>query len=144
MRFRLELVRTVKFILRSHSLKNLIQAYFKHTNRCLEERTNKFFLGLNFWVCVNSMVKFPLTKPRSECFKALQTNGTPPIAEIICVKNVRAIVVCGFLLKWFKKKILKVWKKIEKPFRSYLLNSTANPAQFEWKYFQDIFLKLFQ
>ena len=24
---------------------------------------------------------------------------TPPIAEIICVKNVRAIVVCGFLMK---------------------------------------------
>ena len=24
---------------------------------------------------------------------------TPPIAEIICVKNVGAIVVCGFLMK---------------------------------------------
>ena len=28
---------------------------------------------------------------------------TTPIAEIIWVKNVRAIVVCGFLLKLFKK-----------------------------------------
>ena len=25
--------------------------------------------------------------------------GTPPIAEILCVKNVRAIVVFGFLMK---------------------------------------------
>ena len=25
---------------------------------------------------------------------------TPPIAEILCVKNVRAIVVCGFLIKY--------------------------------------------
>ena len=24
---------------------------------------------------------------------------TPPIAEILCVKNARAIVVCGFLMK---------------------------------------------
>ena len=28
---------------------------------------------------------------------------TPPIAEIIWVKNVRAIVVCGFLMKQLKK-----------------------------------------
>ena len=27
------------------------------------------------------------------------TKCTPPITEIICVKNVRAIVVCGFLMK---------------------------------------------
>ena len=30
---------------------------------------------------------------------------TPPIAEILCIKNVRAIVVCGFLMKNLKKKI---------------------------------------
>ena len=35
---------------------------------------------------------------------------TPPIAEIIWVKNVRAIVVCGFLIKWLKEYILKIWK----------------------------------
>ena len=29
--------------------------------------------------------------------------STPPIAEIIWVKNVRAIVVCGFLMKLLKK-----------------------------------------
>ena len=28
---------------------------------------------------------------------------TPPIAEILCVKKVRAFVVCGFLLKLLKK-----------------------------------------
>ena len=26
---------------------------------------------------------------------------TPPIAEILCVQNGRAIVVCGFLVKYF-------------------------------------------
>ena len=32
-------------------------------------------------------------------------SNTPPIAEIIWVKNVRAIVVCGFLMKYVIKKI---------------------------------------
>ena len=36
---------------------------------------------------------------------------TPPIPEIIWVYNVRAIVVCGFLIKSLKKYILKIWKK---------------------------------
>ena len=54
----------------------------------------------------------------------------PPIAEILCVINPRAIVVCGFLMKSSKKYILKVWKKSWVPFGSYLLNSTANPAHF--------------
>jgi hypothetical protein len=38
----------------------------------------------------------------------VKTMFTLPIAEIICVKNVRAIVVCGFLLKSFKNNILKI------------------------------------
>ena len=33
---------------------------------------------------------------------------TPSIPEIIRVKNVRAIVVCGFLMKSLKKHILKI------------------------------------
>ena len=33
---------------------------------------------------------------------------TPPVAEILYVKNGRVIVVCGFLLKLLKKHILKV------------------------------------
>ena len=37
---------------------------------------------------------------------------TPPIPGIIWVKNVRAIVVCEFLMKYFKRNILKIWKKI--------------------------------
>ena len=37
---------------------------------------------------------------------------TPPIAEIICVKNVGANVVCGFLMKLFKKKYPENMKKI--------------------------------
>ena len=35
---------------------------------------------------------------------------TPPIAEILRVKNGRAIVVCGFLMKYLKKHILKFEK----------------------------------
>ena len=34
--------------------------------------------------------------------RLLTWEGTPPIAEIIWVKNLRAIVICGFLMK--KKK----------------------------------------
>ena len=45
-------------------------------------------------------------------------------------KNARAFLVCGFLMKLFKKNILKIWKKSWEPFGSYLLNSTANPAHF--------------
>ena len=33
---------------------------------------------------------------------------TPPIAEILCVINPRAIVVCGFLMKSLKKNMLKI------------------------------------
>ena len=36
------------------------------------------------------------------------TPYTPPIAEILCVQNGRAIVVCGFLIKLFEKYVLKV------------------------------------
>ena len=64
----------------------------------------------------------------------LVCKGTPPIAEILCVKNGRVIVVCGFLMKWLKKYILKVWKKSWEPFGSCLLNSTANPAKLGWKW----------
>ena len=60
--------------------------------------------------------------------KAFSCQNTPPISEIIWVKNVRAIVVCGFLMKWLKKYILKIKKKSWEPFGSYLLNSKANPA----------------
>ena len=63
---------------------------------------------------------------RSQC--------TPSISEIIWVRNVRAIVVCGFFMKSLKKHILKIWKKSWVPFGSYLLDSTANSAQFEWKW----------
>ena len=55
---------------------------------------------------------------------------TLPIAEILSGKNVRAFLVCGFLMKSFNKNILKIWKKSWEPFGSYLLNSTANPAHF--------------
>jgi hypothetical protein len=37
-------------------------------------------------------------------------------------------------MKLIKKTILKIWEKSWEPFGSYLLNSTANPAQVEWKW----------
>ena len=63
-----------------------------------------------------------------------ETEDTPSIPEIIWVKNVRAIVVCGFLIKSLKNHILRIWKKWWVPFGSYLLNSTADSAQFECKW----------
>ena len=36
--------------------------------------------------------------------------NTSPIAEILCVKNGRAIVVCGILMKWLKKYRYLCWK----------------------------------
>ena len=42
---------------------------------------------------------------------------TPTIAEIIWVKNVGAIVVCGFFMKWFLKNILKIWEKSWEPIK---------------------------
>ena len=63
-----------------------------------------------------------------------QSRITPSIPELIWVKNVRAIVVCGFLMKSLKKHMLKIWKTSWVPFGRYLLNSTADSAQFEWKW----------
>ena len=48
--------------------------------------------------------------------------------KIICGQNVGTKVVCGMLLFIEKEAMLKIWKKSWVPFRSYLLNSTANPA----------------
>ena len=59
---------------------------------------------------------------------------TLPTAEILSGKNAWAFLVCGFLMKLFKNNILKIWKKSWEPCGSYLLNSTANPAQFGWKW----------
>ena len=53
---------------------------------------------------------------------------TPPNSEIICGQNVGTKVVCGINFFFEKKAILKIWKKSWVPFRSYLLNRTANPA----------------
>ena len=44
--------------------------------------------------------------------KPFQFVYTPPIAEILCVKNGRAIVVCGFLIKRLKNIYTESLKKI--------------------------------
>ena len=54
---------------------------------------------------------------------------TLPTAEILSGKNVRAFLVCESLMKSFKKYPENMKKKSWEPFGSYLLNSTANPAQ---------------
>ena len=53
---------------------------------------------------------------------------TPLNSEIICGQNVGTKVVCGMIPFFIKKAMLKIWKKSWVPFRSYLQNSTANPA----------------
>ena len=86
------------------------------------------------WIFTTKGVKFIYSEMATKFCKIFALLFTPSIPEIIWVRNVRAIVVCGFLMKSLKKLILKIWKKSWVPFRSYLLNSTANPAQFEWKW----------
>jgi hypothetical protein len=39
---------------------------------------------------------------------SLIKDNTPPIAEIISVKNLGGIVVCGFLMKYFFRNMLKI------------------------------------
>ena len=58
------------------------------------------------------------------------TLGTPSNSEIICGRK----VVCRIIFFIEKKAMLKIWKKSWVPCRSYLRNSTANPAQFECKW----------
>ena len=81
---------------------------------------------------------------------------TLPTTEILSGKNARAWVS---MVLYSKKSMKNEKKKIWEPFRSCLLNSTANSAQFGWKwtglavtpkpllgvftYFQDIFLNNF-
>ena len=73
-------------------------------------------------------------KLKDLCTSGVQTyiyysfGNTPPNSEIICGRNVSTKVVCGIILFFEKKAMLKIWKKSWVPFRSYLLNSTANPA----------------
>ena len=76
----------------------------------------------------------------------LSVYSTPSIPEIIWVRNVRAIVVCRFLLKSLKTHILKFKKKLWVPFGRYLLNSTANPAHFHsnWAGLALLFFSKFQ
>ena len=52
--------------------------------------------------------------PRSTCKVIIShaTFATPSIPEIIWVKNVRAIVVCGFLMKFLRKTYPENLKKI--------------------------------
>ena len=54
---------------------------------------------------------------------------THPISEIIWVKNVRAIVVCGFLMKSLKNHILKISTQIGLNWLCYLAgNSQTAPT----------------
>ena len=37
-----------------------------------------------------------------------KNQDTPPVAQLLCDKNGRAIVACGFLLKYSEENMLKV------------------------------------
>ena len=102
----------LKLLYRGHEHNRAIKKFFQADNTGL-------FISFHYTLEMN-------------CF--WWTGTTPSIPELIWVKNVRAIVVCGFLMKFLKKHILKIWKKSWVPFGSYLLNNTSNSAQFEWKW----------
>ena len=72
----------------------------------------------NIWSQISYLVEFETQetyfdisiyqkKPTTSKNKQNKLN-TPPIAETLCIKNPRAIVVCGFLMKSLEKYILKV------------------------------------
>ena len=109
--------------LSAHSIQNFdIKSLFSRPKLC------------NWFVCFSNFPNLCLKFLFTYCGKVLTLRrwlswlDTPSIPEIIWVKNVRAIVVCGFLMKSLKNHILKIWKKLWVPFGSYLLNSTVNPA----------------
>ena len=92
--------------------------------------TNSLLLrGKSFNTHASTLVvySFPWPGNLSWLLSAVTKPITLSIAEIIFVKNVGAIVVCGFFMKWLIKDTLKVWEKSWEPFGSYLLNSTFNP-----------------
>ena len=79
--------------------------------------------------------------------------STPSIPEIIWVKNVRAIVVCGFLMKSLKKKknpenlkkiMGDVWElpQIGLDWLCYLAGDSQTAPTIFFN-FQDVFFKLF-
>ena len=131
--------------------------YFR-TRKCWQLRDSIFYLFLTAsthsqviclpcWKGKKFTMKWSLEKNfpqsyslRNKSAAGISTN-TPSIPEIIWAKNVRAIVVCEFLMKSLKKHILKIWKRSWVPFGSYLLDSTADSAQFEWKCFFKDFIK---
>ena len=96
---------------------------------CSEDRNNFLFvIWKKRW-----LHKFILKLTFSGTFlqqvpTAGMTCATPSDSEIICGQNVGTKVVCGMILFFEKKAMLKIWKKSWVPFRSYLLDSTANPA----------------
>ena len=49
---------------------------------------------------------------KGKLFFEIKDRFTPPIPEIIWVKNVKAIVVCGFLMKYLNKIYLESFKRI--------------------------------
>ena len=57
----------------------------------LDPRAKGSFMFVN-WTVLRHVIK-------SKKVSVSKTKNTPPVAEILCVKNGRAIVVCGFLMK---------------------------------------------
>ena len=71
---------------------------------------NRKFLHLRLLDKNNTNRQRALSEQTQDIVPKIIDSGpiTPSIEEIIWVKNVRAIVVSGFLMKLFKKNILKI------------------------------------
>ena len=106
-----------------HSLKNLHSDSFQ--TGCASSMEFKIIECVAIWTWGLSLQLMHLG-----VFTTNLWHNTLPTAEILNGKNARAFLFCGFLMKSFKKYILKIWKKLWEPFGSYLLNSRANSAIF--------------
>ena len=107
-----------QFVLSSHTVRSvkhfmLILAFFLFHSR----KMWLLYLVAMVFLPTNLMANHPGNISTSllsalQCLNLTQSLFTPSIPEIIWVKNVRAILVCGFLMKFLKKTYPENLKKI--------------------------------
>ena len=130
-------MRFLKILWPSYNIWTLIGSLsFRNLSSCSRSKQESFLSSSQHHFLVFSHISQILLLFKSAAFwswwdsslKKMSTVSTPSNSEIICGQNVGKKVVCGMILFSKKKAMLKIWKKSWVPFRSYLLNSTANPA----------------
>ena len=106
------------------------KVFFKVKKNCIWVKCLiwNLFLKINFKKVVYDSFSFVKIGQPNENYR----HCTPPNSEIICGRNVGTKVVRGMILFFEQKAMLNIWKTSWEPFRSYLLNSTANPAHLDW------------